>query len=62
LWIRVPGLLFTSSLSYAGMMYANLQGPQLWAGLFSAIMNAWNALFFAKRVIVSQALSSSSFQ
>ena len=55
LYLRMPGLLITSALTWAGMCYSyDLFDPWQWrAACFVCVANAWNGIFFCHRVVAS---------
>jgi hypothetical protein len=63
LWVRMPGLIVTSSLTWSGLNYAlyELNMKISWlkylAALFVIISNAWNGIYFMHRVVVSYTLA-----
>lgn len=53
-WLRVPGMLFTSTLLYQAYMTGNVKAP-VWSVLIQLALAPFNALYFNKQAIENYA-------
>lgn len=60
-WVRVPGILFATTLLYQALLLGNYAGPELggpprWALLVQQVLPPFNALYFSKQASANYAV------
>ena len=59
-WLRVPGMLFTSTLLYQALMTGNVKAP-VWFVLIQLSLAPYNALYFNKQAIENYTKHKSAY-